>query len=81
MDWIRTEYIRETAHVRCFGEKVREARMRWFGHAQRRDSQYIGRRMMRLELYLAEMKTKEEIYQCSERGHEVSWCERRGCRG
>ena len=28
----------------------RKARLRWFGHVQRRDSEYIGRRMMRLEL-------------------------------
>ena len=45
MDRIRNEDIRGTAHVRCFGEKVR---LRWFGHEQRRDSEYISRRMMRL---------------------------------
>ncbi|KAF7640909.1 hypothetical protein LDENG_00006140 [Lucifuga dentata] len=28
MDRIRNEYIRGTAHVRCFGDKVREARLR-----------------------------------------------------
>ena len=49
MDRIRNEYIRGTAHVRCFGEKVREARLRWFGRVQRRDSEHIGRRMIRLE--------------------------------
>ena len=38
------------AHVRCFVEKFRETRLRWFGHVQRRDSEYIGRSMMRLEL-------------------------------
>ncbi|KAF7655305.1 hypothetical protein LDENG_00057930 [Lucifuga dentata] len=41
---------RGTAHVRCFGDKVREARLRWLGHVQRRDSEHIGRRMLRLEL-------------------------------
>ena len=50
MDRIRNEYIRGTAHVRGFGDKVREARLRWFGHVQRRDSEYIGRRMLSLEL-------------------------------
>ena len=34
----------------CFGDKAREARLRWFGHVQRRDSEYIVRRMLRLEL-------------------------------
>ena len=50
MDRIRNENIRRTAHVRCFGEKVRETRLRWVGHEQRRNSEYVGRRMMRLEL-------------------------------
>ena len=39
MDSIRNEYIRGTAHVRCFGEKVRESRLRWFEHVERRDSE------------------------------------------
>ncbi|KAF7669562.1 hypothetical protein LDENG_00173740 [Lucifuga dentata] len=47
MDRIRNEHIRGTAHVRYFGDKVREARLRWFGHVQRRDSEHIGRRMLR----------------------------------
>ena len=38
MDRIRNEYIRGTAHVRCFEEKVREAILKWFRHVQRRDS-------------------------------------------
>ena len=41
LDRIRNDYIRGTEHVRCFGEKVRETRPRWFGHVQRRDSEYI----------------------------------------
>ncbi|KAI5085738.1 hypothetical protein C0J45_24215, partial [Silurus meridionalis] len=50
MDKIRNEFIRGTAHVGCFGDTVREARLRWFGHVQRRDINYIGRRMLRMEL-------------------------------
>ena len=50
MERIRNEFIRGTVHVTCFGEKVRETRLRWFGHVQRRDSKYICRRLMRLEL-------------------------------
>ena len=36
MDRIRKEHIGETAPVRCFGDKVREARLRWFGHEEGR---------------------------------------------
>ena len=32
MDKITNEYIRGTAQVGWFGEKTREARLRWFGH-------------------------------------------------
>ncbi|KAI5104078.1 hypothetical protein C0J45_5704, partial [Silurus meridionalis] len=49
MDKIRNEFIRGTAHVGRFGDKVREARLRWFGHVQRTDMGYIGRRMLRME--------------------------------
>ncbi|KAK3518574.1 hypothetical protein QTP70_004097 [Hemibagrus guttatus] len=38
LDRIRNEYIRGTAHVGRLGDKVRETRLRWFGHVQRRDS-------------------------------------------
>ncbi|KAK3556453.1 hypothetical protein QTP70_008263 [Hemibagrus guttatus] len=37
LDRIRNEYIRGTAHVGRLGDKVREARLRWFGHVQRRE--------------------------------------------
>ncbi|KAK3520148.1 hypothetical protein QTP70_016255 [Hemibagrus guttatus] len=38
LDRIRNEYIRGTVHVGRLGDKVREARLRWFGHVQRRES-------------------------------------------
>ena len=47
MDKIRNEYIRGTAQ---FGEKTREARLRWYGHLRRKDDGYIGRRRLRMEL-------------------------------
>ncbi|KAK3541125.1 hypothetical protein QTP86_015736 [Hemibagrus guttatus] len=50
LDRIRNEYIRGTAHVGRLRDKVRETRLRWFGHVQRRESEYIGRRMLDMEL-------------------------------
>ena len=50
MDKIRNEYIRGTAQVGKFGEKTREARLRWYGHLRRKDDGYIKRRMLRMEL-------------------------------
>ncbi|KAK3562756.1 hypothetical protein QTP86_006962 [Hemibagrus guttatus] len=44
LDRIRNEYIRGTAHVGRLGDKVREARLRWFGHVQRREKRELGTR-------------------------------------
>ncbi|KAK3561613.1 hypothetical protein QTP86_010689 [Hemibagrus guttatus] len=38
LDRIRNEYSRGTAHVGRLRDKVREARLRWFGHVQRRET-------------------------------------------
>ena len=37
--------MRETAHVGRIKDKVREARLRWFGHVQR-ENNYSGRMKM-----------------------------------
>ena len=29
---------------------MREGRLRWYGHVMRRDQEYVGRRMMEMEL-------------------------------
>ena len=49
MDRIRNEYVRGTAHVGQVGDKVREARLGWFGHVLRKDAGYVGRRMLNME--------------------------------
>ena len=49
MDKIRNEYIRRTAQVGPFGEKVREAGLRWFGNVLRKDAGCIWRRMLTME--------------------------------
>ena len=46
MDKIKNEFIGGTAKVRQIGDKVREARLRWYGHVQRRNTEYIGKRML-----------------------------------
>ena len=50
VDKIRNEYVRGSTRVRRLGDKVREARLRWFGHVQRREEGYIGRRMLGMEI-------------------------------
>ncbi|KAK3515072.1 hypothetical protein QTP70_006038 [Hemibagrus guttatus] len=52
LDRIRNEYIRGTAHVGRLGDKVREARLRWFGHVQRRERVPL-RASARLDIHTA----------------------------
>ena len=49
-DRIRNEYIRGTAHVRRMGDKMREGRLRWYGHVKRREEGYVGKRVLRMDL-------------------------------
>ena len=49
-DKIRNEYIRGTVKVEWLGMKMREGRLRWYGYVMRRDKEYVGRKMMEMEL-------------------------------
>ena len=47
---IRKEYIRGTVKVERLGMKIREGRLRWYGHFMRRDQEYLGRKVMEMQL-------------------------------
>ena len=47
---IRSEYIRSTVKVERLGMKMREGMLRWYRHGMRRDQDYVGRKMMEMEL-------------------------------
>ena len=49
-DKIRNEYIKGTVKVERLGMKMREGRLRLYGHIMRRDQEYAGRKMMEMEL-------------------------------
>ena len=49
-DKIRNEHIRSTVKVEQLGMKIMEGRLRWYGHVMRRDQEYVGRKMMEMEL-------------------------------
>ena len=49
-DKIRNEYITSTVKVERLGMKMREGRLRWYGHVIRRDQNYVGRKMREMEL-------------------------------
>ena len=49
-DKIRNEHIRSTVKVERLGMKMKEGRLRWYGHVIRRDQEYVGRKVMEMEL-------------------------------
>ena len=49
-DKVRNEHIRSTVKVERLGMKMREGRLRWYGHVMRREQEYVGRKMMEMEL-------------------------------
>ena len=49
-DKIRNEHIRSTLKVQRLGMKMREGRLGWYEHVMRRDQEYVGKKMMEMEL-------------------------------
>ena len=37
-----------TAKIAKLGEKLRNVRLRWYGHVKRREEDYVGKRMMEM---------------------------------
>ena len=50
LDKIRNEKIRGSPKVGEISKKVQERRMRWYGHVMRRDEEYVGKRVMGIEV-------------------------------
>ncbi|KAK3538125.1 hypothetical protein QTP70_030292 [Hemibagrus guttatus] len=73
LDRIRNEYIRETAHVGRLGDKVREARLRWFGHVQRRESVLNGAQLGAGELLQHRLRCGEVDAALGILGN-MDWC-------
>ena len=49
-DKIRNEHIRSIIKVERLKMKMREGKLRWYGHIMRRDQEYVERKMMEMEL-------------------------------
>lgn len=54
-------------------DKVREIRLRRFGHVQRRHSGYIGLRMLKMEL------PGKPLGRLGAVKNDMHWCDRGGC--
>ena len=47
-DKIKNEYVRGTEKIAKLGDKLWNARLRWYGHVKRREEDYVGKRMMEM---------------------------------
>ena len=47
---LRNEVVREKVKVTAITEKMREQRLRWFGHVERREEVYVGMRVQQLQV-------------------------------
>ena len=50
LDRIRNERIRGTTEVGEISKKVQESRLKWYGHVLRREYEYVGKRVMSMEV-------------------------------
>ena len=50
LDRNRNERIRGTTKVGEMLKKVQESRLKWYGHVLRRDDEYVGKRVMAMEV-------------------------------
>ena len=48
LDQVRNETVRNRLNVGKLSDKLRESRLRWYGHVQRREEAYVGKRVMSL---------------------------------
>ena len=50
LDRIRNERIGGTTKVGEISKKVQECRLKWYGHVLRREDEYVGKRVMAMEV-------------------------------
>ena len=81
MEKIKNEYIQGTAHMKCFGDKTREARLRWFGHVKRSEEEYIGRKVLSMELIGKRGRGRPKRRFMDQRGFGGGKDQRRRCMG
>ena len=42
-------------------KKVHESRLKWYGHVLRREEEYVGKRVMVMEVLVSRGKTEAEV--------------------
>ena len=64
LDRIGNKRNRGTTKAGEISKKVQESRLKWYGHVLRREDEYVGKRVMVMEVlgkFMKERKTKAEV--------------------
>ena len=79
LDKIKNTHVRGTANAVRIGKKVRETRLRWYGHVLQRNAEYVGKRVIGNGFAREEEKreTSKEVYGRSEGRLEVVGLQRK----
>ena len=57
---ITNKYVRGTTKIAKLGDKLWNARLRWYGHVKRGEADYVGKRMMEMAPWRCQEEEKEE---------------------
>ena len=74
-DKIKNEYVRGTSKIAKLGDKLCNARLRWYGYVKRREEDYVGKRMMEMAVpgKRKRGKPKKKVDGFGERRHGKGW--------
>ena len=50
LDKIKSTHVRGTVNIVRIGKKVRETRLRWYGHVLQRNAEYVGKQVIGMDL-------------------------------
>ena len=71
---IRNEYVRGTAKIAKLGDKLQNARLRWYGHVKRREEGWVEKRMMEMAVPGRRKRGGQgEVDGFAERRHGKGW--------
>ena len=73
MDKVRNKGVRRKVGVENIEEKIKEARLRWYGHV-RREYSYVGRKVLDMEVSGKHLRGRPKIrFSDIIRGYEGGW--------
>ena len=81
LDRIRNEIIRGTTKVGEISKKVQESRLKWYGHVSRREDEYVGKRVMGMEVPWKRRRGRPKRRWLDNINFTRTTCRRANCQG